>query len=184
MVKAPFHHHRKPDFHGSTSTSSLDRRTGFSINDEDDTTTSFSPIHSEPESAEAHHYDKKFSDLKKVKGFERINERVAVVKDSDDPYRETQTERKNTKINWVGNNKKIDMVAGVNRLDPNARKKEDDWDFWKNYVRPAKTMTPETRNSGVIRNLFKSHVMKVQTHIHSHKKKKKKTFIPTKKKSK
>ncbi|KAJ4970040.1 hypothetical protein NE237_003139 [Protea cynaroides] len=84
-AKTPFHHYRKPDFHGSTSTSSWDRSAGFSINDEDDTTTSFSPIHSEPE-PETHHYVEKSSDSEKVNGFGRISESVAVVKDSDDPY--------------------------------------------------------------------------------------------------
>ncbi|XP_043725154.1 transcription repressor OFP8-like [Telopea speciosissima] len=91
--------HQKPHFHRSSSTSSWERSGGFSINDEDDnttttTTTSFSPYldttpatHSEQEGEETHFNTIKCSsDSKMVKGLRRIEESVAVVKDSDDPY--------------------------------------------------------------------------------------------------
>ncbi|KAJ4979241.1 hypothetical protein NE237_010021 [Protea cynaroides] len=97
-AKEPSHHHNKPNLHDSSSTSSWNRSGGFSIYDEDDTTTSFSPYldttpptHSEAEAEAEETHDKtrrrsKWSESKTVKGFGRIDESVAVMKDSDDPY--------------------------------------------------------------------------------------------------
>ncbi|XP_043693223.1 transcription repressor OFP8-like [Telopea speciosissima] len=104
------HHHRILDVHHgsasstSSSTSSCERAGGFSNNGDDETTTttSFSaqyldttpPTHSEAEREETHCNVTKATsttncsseDSKTVKGFGRISESVAVVKDSDDPY--------------------------------------------------------------------------------------------------
>ncbi|XP_010246496.1 PREDICTED: transcription repressor OFP6-like [Nelumbo nucifera] len=78
--KASAYH--KSDLYGSSS-SSWDRG-GFSV-DEDDTTTTFSPnMDTSPTHSEEEEYDLKNS--KMVTGFGRIGESVAVVKDSNDPY--------------------------------------------------------------------------------------------------
>ncbi|XP_042520777.1 transcription repressor OFP8-like [Macadamia integrifolia] len=95
------HHHQKPNVHASSSTTTSsydDETTTTTTNTITNTTASFShyldsttpPTHSEAEQ-EAAHYDTKpttnFSDdSNMVKGFGRISESVAVVKDSDDPY--------------------------------------------------------------------------------------------------